>query len=127
MVGQKNTCSSRGKDILVKAVLQAMPTYGMGIFKFPTSLLEELDKLIRNFWWGDKHEMKRMHWVSWESYKTEVSWWSGFRNLCVFNQALLAEQAWRLIHITESLCARLLKARNYPAGNLLDTAFVQNS
>jgi hypothetical protein len=50
----------------------------------------------------------------------------GFRDFGVFNQALLARQAWRLIEIPDSLCARLLKARYYPNGNLLDTAFIRN-
>jgi hypothetical protein len=31
-----------------------------------------------------------------------------------------------LIKYPESLCARLLKARYYPSGDLLDTAFIQN-
>jgi len=47
----------------------------------------------------------------------------GFRDMKMFNQALLARQAWRLVAFTDSLCARLLKARYYPNGDLLDTAF----
>jgi len=41
----------------------------------------------------------------------------------MFNQALLEWQALRLVAIPDSLCARLLKARYYPNGDLLDTAF----
>ena len=41
----------------------------------------------------------------------------------MFNQALLAHQAWRLINSPDSLCARVLKARYYPQGNILDTVF----
>ena len=47
----------------------------------------------------------------------------GFRDMKMFNQALLARQAWRLVAFTDSLCASLLKARYYPNGDLLDTAF----
>ena len=43
-----------------------------------------------------------------------------------FNQALLAKQACRLLDSPDSLCARLLKAKYYPRGNLLDTVFSSN-
>ena len=45
----------------------------------------------------------------------------------VFNQALLARQAWRLVIRPKSLCARLLKAKYYRSGSLLDTVFPVNS
>lgn len=46
----------------------------------------------------------------------------GFRDFRLFNQALLANQAWRLIHRPESLCACLIKSKYYSYGDLLDTA-----
>jgi hypothetical protein len=45
----------------------------------------------------------------------------GFKDLILFNQALLAKQAWRFLIFPDSLCAKLLKAEHYPNGNLLDT------
>ena len=40
------------KEILIKVVAQAIPTYTMSCFKLPDSLCDELTSLIRNFWWG---------------------------------------------------------------------------
>ena len=40
------------KEILIKVVAQAIPTYTMSCFKLPDSLCNELTSLIRNFWWG---------------------------------------------------------------------------
>ena len=44
--------SSGGKEVLIKAVAQAIPTYVMGIFKLPARYCEDYMKMIRNFWWG---------------------------------------------------------------------------
>ena len=49
----------------------------------------------------------------------------GFRDLRLFNQALLAKQAWRLLVFPDSLCAKVMKAKYYPHGHLLDTVFPQ--
>lgn len=51
----------------------------------------------------------------------------GFKDMWLFNQALLARQAWRLIQLPDSLCARLLKAKYYPRGSLIDTTFRSNA
>lgn len=44
----------------------------------------------------------------------------GFRDTHLFNLAMVAKQAWRLIQDTESLSARLLKAVYYPSCEVLD-------
>lgn len=78
------------KEILIKAVLQSLPTYAMGIFRFPVGLIEELNQVIRNFWWGDEYDRRRMHWMSWEKMVRPKSQGGvGYRDLWVFNQALL--------------------------------------
>lgn len=38
----------------------------------------------------------------------------GFQDFCMFNQALLVRQAWRLVTKLDSLCSQVLKARYYP-------------
>lgn len=50
----------------------------------------------------------------------------GFRDYRLFNQALLARQAWRLLEFPNSLCARVLKAKYFPNGSLIDTTFSSN-
>jgi len=44
----------------------------------------------------------------------------GFRDLHSFNLAMLAKQVWRLLSAPDSLCARVLRARYYPDGRLLN-------
>jgi hypothetical protein len=46
----------------------------------------------------------------------------GFKDLRLFNQALLAHQAWRPITYLNSLCCQVLKAKYFHNSNLLDMA-----
>lgn len=69
-----------------------------------------------------------MAWVAWDKLVVpKLKGGLSFRDMRAFNQALLAKQAWRFIDRPESLCARLLKARYYPNGNLGDTVFTHNA
>ncbi|XP_042944703.1 uncharacterized protein LOC122278591 [Carya illinoinensis] len=44
--------SLAGKEIYIKVVIQALPTYAMSVFKLPCSLLNEISRATHNFWWG---------------------------------------------------------------------------
>jgi hypothetical protein len=50
----------------------------------------------------------------------------GFHDMRVFNQALLAWQAWSLLQFPNTLCAQVLKAKYYPNSFLIDTVFSGN-
>jgi hypothetical protein len=41
--------SMAAKEVLIKSVAQAIPTYTMGVFKLPSSTCEDFTKLIRKF------------------------------------------------------------------------------
>lgn len=44
---EEKLLSSAGREILIKAVVQAIPTYTMSCFKLPVGLCNELESLIR--------------------------------------------------------------------------------
>ena len=53
LAGWKEKLLSKvGKEILIKVVAQAIPTYSMSCFKIPDSLCDKMTSLMRNFWWG---------------------------------------------------------------------------
>ena len=120
--------SSGGNVVLIKAVAQAIPTYVMGIFKLPAGYCEDYMKMIRNFWWGYEPDQRKIHWIAWEKMMLPKHMGGmGFRDMKLFNQALLARQAWRLVAYPDSLCARVLKAKYFPNGELIDTVFPSDS
>ena len=115
--------SSAGKEILIKVVAQAIPVYVMSVFHLSGSTHEVMAKCIRKLWWGEAQGKRRTHWISWNKFtKSQGDGGLGFRDFKLFNQALLARQAWRLIDRPESLCARVLEAKYFPNGHLMDTA-----
>ena len=42
--------SQAGREVLIKSVIQAIPTYTMGCFKIPLGLCHEIESLIKKFW-----------------------------------------------------------------------------
>lgn len=53
-----------GREVLIKAVAQAIPTYAMSVFKFSQELCNNIHDSISKFWWGHKQEERKIHWLS---------------------------------------------------------------
>ncbi|XP_042962379.1 uncharacterized protein LOC122296642 [Carya illinoinensis] len=122
MVNWKNKfLSNEGKEVLLKSVLQAIPSYAMGIFLLPTSITNRMNQLIRKFWWGYNEDTSKIQWVRWNqlSYSKEAGG-LGFRDFKSFNLALLAKQGWRILQNPSSLAAMVLKQKYFPKTGLLD-------
>lgn len=117
--GWKEKLSRTGKEVLIKAVAQAIPTFAMGCFDLTKDICEQISKMIARYWWSNQEKENKMYWLSWEKL-TEPKWAGGlgFRDIHAFNLAMLAKQGWRLIQNPESLCAQVLKAKYYPSGNI---------
>lgn len=61
-----------------------------------------------------------MHWVGWEKMKlSNKEGGLGFWDLHFFNMAMLAKQGWHLIQEPNSLCAQVLRAKYFPARDVL--------
>ncbi|XP_050237967.1 uncharacterized protein LOC126687449 [Mercurialis annua] len=113
--------SQGGKEVLIKAVLMAIPVYAMMCFLLPKSLNNRINRLISKFWWGEHNEDRKIAWVAWA--KMCRSKWQGglgIRDLDAFNRALLAKQCWRIMQNPDSVLFQLWKGRYFRNGNVLD-------
>jgi hypothetical protein len=107
--------SRAGKETFLKAVIQAIPTYIMSCFQIPVTNCDKIRAVIANQWWGVEDGKKKVHWRSWEWLSSPKALGGmGFRDLTLFNQAMLGRQGWRLLTEPTSLCARVLKGRYFP-------------
>ena len=67
LVGQKEKLLSiRGREILIESFAQAVLTYTMSFFQLPKTLCDDLERMMRNFWWGQRNQETKLAWVSWK-------------------------------------------------------------
>ncbi|XP_019175759.1 PREDICTED: uncharacterized protein LOC109171082 [Ipomoea nil] len=123
----KKLLSKAGKEVLLKSVAQAMPTYTMSIYLLPVTLCMALERLMNRYWWGQSGSQNSIHWMSWDRMCVPKKFGGmGFKRIREFNIALLAKQGWRLLTSTESLVARVFKARYYPTSSFYEATIGGN-
>ncbi|GJN09541.1 hypothetical protein PR202_ga27556 [Eleusine coracana subsp. coracana] len=69
--------SFAAREVLIKSIAQAIPTYSMSCFKLPAKLCKRLTTYISNFWWGSSIDNHKIHWLKWPKLtcrKQMVAW-----------------------------------------------------
>jgi hypothetical protein len=97
----------------------------MNFFKLlaPTCKVIKKYIYISNYYWGSSIDSHKIHWQRWSKLtRAKGDGGMGFRDLPLFNQAMLGKQGWRLINRPESLCARVLNGKYYPNCSFLEAA-----
>ncbi|XP_074299649.1 putative mitochondrial protein AtMg00310 [Silene latifolia] len=113
--------SKSGKEVINRAVAQAIPSYMMSLFLLPVGLIDELHSIMARFWWGSSERDRKLHWWSWNKLRQPKSMGGmGFRDLSAFNHALLANQLWRLLTNPGSLVGRIFKAKYFKNNTILE-------
>ncbi|XP_050207437.1 uncharacterized protein LOC126656857 [Mercurialis annua] len=117
---QHQLLSLKGKEILLKAVVYAIPIYSMMCLKLPVSLCKQKKSPYIKFLVGDGYGTRTTHKKLDKdvrpSPKDQPHKWSGglgFKDAKLFNQSLLAKQMWQIICSPESLLFQILKGRYF--------------
>ena len=119
--GQNDRPLSRvEKEVLLKLVAQAIPTYVASCFLLPIGVCENIRRSISNFQWGIEDGRRKLHWISrkWLSSPKFLGG-MGISDISIFNQVMLGKQCWRLLIKANYLCARVLYGRYYPDGDFM--------
>lgn len=106
---------------MLKSVIQALPVYTMASFKLPVGLCKELSRDMAKFWWSSGEKDTTLHWVA-QDKLTDLNedGGLGFRDLAVFNDALLCKQLWRIITKPNLLVSKVLKGKYFPQSNVFE-------
>ena len=109
VIGWKEKYISKARmKVLIKTTAHAIPTYSMSLFKLPMTLCDTINITLAKNWWGQTKEEKKIHWIKWKRIcSPKAKGGMGFCDIHAFNLAMLAKQAWRLIHTTHSLFYRM--------------------
>ena len=86
--------SQVGREVLMKAIVQAILTYTMRCFKIPLGLYQDIEAMVKKFFWRQRGYKRKIHWIKWsELTKLKLDGGMGFRDLPLFNDLLVAKQA----------------------------------
>ncbi|KAH7547090.1 hypothetical protein FEM48_Zijuj01G0270200 [Ziziphus jujuba var. spinosa] len=90
-----------------------MPTYSMTTFLLPSGVYDDLDGLVRKFWWESKpNAIGYLALKAWKDIcKPKEFGGLGFRKFKDMNLALLVKLEWKLARREECLWTRMMKAK----------------
>ncbi|KAK2438202.1 hypothetical protein QL285_023013 [Trifolium repens] len=103
--------SRAGKEVMIKSVLQAIPSYIMSIYLLPEGTIKDIERMMNSFWWGGGANNNGIKWLAWDRMTHAKSQGGmGFRDLRNFNLAMIAKQGWNIMTKPYSLVAKIYKA-----------------
>ncbi|GJX32886.1 putative RNA-directed DNA polymerase [Tanacetum coccineum] len=103
------TLSYGGRLTLIKSVLGALSTYYFSLFKAPKCVINYLEKLRRNFFWGGLIDRNKMAWVSWKKVCSSSNCGGlGIGSLQAANLAMLSKWWWRFHNENNALWKQII-------------------
>ncbi|CAL1357331.1 unnamed protein product [Linum trigynum] len=97
---------------VARSVAASLPVYTMHTELIPSGVCRSIDKISRDFIWGDEDNHSKFHLVAWERLtKPKAQGGVGIRPTRQANLAMLAKGGWRLLRDKESIWRQLLLSK----------------
>ncbi|XP_026398797.1 uncharacterized protein LOC113294610 [Papaver somniferum] len=110
---QGKLINQAGRSTQIQAVVGTMDNFQLGCLKIPYKSIKKLEPLQRNYWWN-KPSSKGCKIIGWsEVSKPKRMGDLGFKNIKLFNEALLTKLAWRMLHEKDAKWVQMLQARYF--------------
>ncbi|KAL7235947.1 hypothetical protein ACSBR1_019263 [Camellia fascicularis] len=107
-----NNLSLAGRATVIQAVSSLIHSYIMQTAKLPQRICKQIDKINRNFLWGDQENRKKVHLVSWKQVcKAKQEGGLGLKRAEDQNIALLAKLGWKMLSDPSSIWTAVLKGK----------------
>nr|GEU47829.1 RNA-directed DNA polymerase, eukaryota [Tanacetum cinerariifolium] len=110
-----NTLSIGGRLTLLKSVLGSTPIYTLSLYKAPKAVLNAMESIRRNFFYGMHGIDKKIAWVKWSKILAAKEHGGlGVSSFFALNRALLFKWVWRFISYENSLWSRVIHTIHGP-------------
>ncbi|XP_026459630.1 uncharacterized protein LOC113360325 [Papaver somniferum] len=97
------------------SVLGSIATHHMSVFTMPKKLTDRMDSIQRRFWWGKSNNNRGVYFKNWSTVaNSKMKGGLNIRQSALFNQALLAKLAWRMLQDPNALWVQILMHKYFP-------------
>ncbi|WMV25457.1 hypothetical protein MTR67_018842 [Solanum verrucosum] len=93
---QMQYLSFGGRVTLINSVLDSLPTYYMALLPMPSEVIEQIDKIRRDFLWKGNREKHKFHLIEWEKVtQPKYQGGLGIKNLAAHKRSMMMKWLWR--------------------------------
>lgn len=111
--------SHAGCLTLIKSVLTSVPVYYMSTTLLPTRIINRVNALTRNFFWGKVEGQKYMCLIAWNKMcRPTKEGGLGIRDMRCFNETLLLKIVWQFASQADKLWVQVMRSKYYPRGGM---------
>ncbi|RVX09051.1 Transposon TX1 uncharacterized 149 kDa protein [Vitis vinifera] len=104
--------SKGGRATLIRSTLSNLPIYLMSLLCLPSSVRRRLEKIQRDFLWGEGNLEHKPHLVRWELVcLSKAKRGLGVKSLSLLNKTLLAKWNWRFANEREVLWNQVIRGK----------------